>query len=187
MSVFVWFVSLEHERINVCAASSSSVVTHPGLVLILPLAACGPQYRTPPLKRADCVSVYMCVWQWFQRFVNTSAVDMEWPLQWQWKADGMTKKNTDAEESWATHLLPPQGRYGSTHFEEQCYCAESKMVFGTHKRKYGEVYPELTGATNSGLPQTRQSPCSWPRKSPQESIAAPKLWVERKKEIYLKP
>lgn len=36
-------------------------------------------------------------------------------------------------------------------------------------------YPELTGATNSGLPQKRQSPCPWPRKPPLESIAAPKL------------
>lgn len=50
-------------------------------------------------------------------------------------------------------------------------------------------YPELTGATNSGLPQKRQSPCPWPRKSPLESIAAPKLWGERKNEKgrYLKP
>lgn len=50
-------------------------------------------------------------------------------------------------------------------------------------------YPDLTGAPNSGLPQKRQSLCPWPRKSPLESIAAPKLWRERKKEgeRYLKP
>lgn len=50
-------------------------------------------------------------------------------------------------------------------------------------------YPEMTGATNSGLPQKRQSPRPCPRKTPLESIAAPKLWGERKKERrrYLKP
>lgn len=36
-------------------------------------------------------------------------------------------------------------------------------------------YAESTAMTNSGLPQKRQSPRPWPRKSPFESIAAPKL------------
>lgn len=80
-----------------------------------------------------------------------------------------------------------------SHDREQCYCIESNMVFGIHRHKCGvwrsPITQSLTGATNSGLPQKRQSPCPWPRKSPLESIAAPKLWGERKKERerYLKP
>lgn len=69
------------------------------------------------------------------------------------------------------------------------------MGSGTRRHERGERreesnYPELTGATNSGLPQKRQSPCPWPRKPPLESIAAPlalRREEERKRERYVKP
>lgn len=119
-------------------------------------------------------------------------VHIKWPLQWQWKAEDMTwgkhrQKNHElhiqhnhktnmAVTWWGTMLL---------YREQDGVWYPQTQVWSVEKSNY----PELTGATNSGLPQKRQSPCPWPRKSPLESIAAPKLWGERKKERerYLKP
>lgn len=100
---------------------------------------------------------------------------------------------TQTKELWASHLIRPQRQYGShmtrnnaVSRARRCWCwYPQTQVWNAEKSNY----PELTGATNSGLPQKRQSPCPWPRKSPLESIAASKLWGERKKERerYLKP
>lgn len=142
--------------------------------------------RTSSKRYGVCVCA--CVWKWFHRFENTPAVHKRRPLQW--KAEDVTWGKTQTKESWATHSLRPQNQYGSHMMRNNAIVQRARWrLVPTDTSVEKPNYPELTGATNSGLPQKRQSPCPWPRKSPLESIAAPKLWGERKKERerYLKP
>lgn len=68
MAVFVWSLSLEHDRANLPAASSNSDATDPGLDLILPLAACRPQYLLETVRRVYarvCVNIIPIPQQWY--------------------------------------------------------------------------------------------------------------------------
>lgn len=107
------------------AASSNSDATDPGLDLILPLAACRPQDKAPPLN--STASVYVC---------ENDCTGCTWTVTFTMAAKSRRYDmgKTQTKESRATHSIRPQNQ---SHDEEQCYCIESKMVFGTHRRKCG--------------------------------------------------
>lgn len=167
------FVTVEHDRANLSAASSNSDATYPGLVLILPLAACRPQNRVPSLRvHSVCKND--------SPFENTSAAHKEWPLQQQGEAEDVTLGASQTKESRAAHSVQPQNQHGSHMTRNNATVWRARSCLVPTARSAGKSnYTDLTGATNSGLPQKRQSACPWRRKSPLESIAAPKLWGER--------
>lgn len=89
----------------------------------------------------------------------------------------------------ADHMMPRRSSCpwtGLVFAVEQCLppsVASSPFVLPLRLIEWCAVRP--TGLPAGGLPasiartspsQKRQSPCPWPRKSPLESIAAPKLW-----------
>ena len=75
------------------------------------------------------VFLSMHEWKWFHRL----AVHKKWLLQWQWWAEFMTKNRRIMSDTFNMTTKP----VCQSRDEEQCYCIESEMVFGTHRHKCG--------------------------------------------------